>query len=124
MVKTLYTLARATLIATCLPLGAQEQSTSVALQASNNNEQKPVFERDEQLLKLKKEALANNSQIQAAYNNWQSEILQVDTAGDLPDPFVSFTHYFEEVETRTGPQKQAVREHAATIRRYAVLVCS
>ncbi|MDD7984362.1 TolC family protein [Lentisphaera marina] len=108
MVKILYTLARATFIATCLPLAAQEQSTSVALQAASNNEQKPVFERDEQLLKLKKEALANNSQIQAAYNNWQSEILQVDTAGDLPDPFVSFTHYFEEVETRTGPQKQAV----------------
>jgi outer membrane protein TolC len=66
------------------------------------------FEHDEQLLKLKKEALANNPSIRAAYNNWQVEFLKVNTAGDLPDPFVSFTHYFEEVETRTGPQKQAV----------------
>ncbi|WDE95347.1 TolC family protein [Lentisphaera profundi] len=60
------------------------------------------------LNKLKQIAALSNAGLKAAYLKWQSELLKVYAAGTLPDPQVSFTHYIDEVETRVGPQKQAI----------------
>ena len=63
---------------------------------------------DTGLNQLKQVAAINNAGLKAAYLKWQSELLKVYSAKSLPDPQVSFTHYIDEVETRVGPQRQAI----------------
>lgn len=57
---------------------------------------------------LFKYAALNNAALKSAYLKWQSEIFKIYPAGSLPDPQISFTHYIQEVETRVGPQKNAI----------------
>ncbi len=59
------------------------------------------------LLMALKLAFQRNPRIQAARANWKSAIEKIPQASSYPEPMVSFTHYFKEVETRVGPQKQA-----------------
>ncbi|MFH1689869.1 MAG: TolC family protein [Candidatus Eisenbacteria bacterium] len=51
-------------------------------------------------------SLAQNSSpaIAAASARYDAARAKVNRAGGLPDPVVSYGHYFEEVETRVGPQ--------------------
>ena len=51
------------------------------------------------------EAVENNPQIQAAYNNWQAATYKVTQAKSLPDPTASYTYFGESIETRNGPQE-------------------
>ena len=53
-------------------------------------------------------AALNNASLRAAYLKWQSELFRIYPAGALPDPVLSYTYYIQEVETRVGPQKNAV----------------
>lgn len=51
------------------------------------------------------EAAANNPQLEAVYNLWQASAAQIDQQSALPDPMISYAYYFDEVETRVGPQQ-------------------
>ena len=53
-------------------------------------------------------ALSHNDGIAAAGQRWESERARIDSVGALPDPQFGFTYYVEEVQTRVGPQEQAV----------------
>jgi outer membrane protein, heavy metal efflux system len=54
---------------------------------------------------LVKEAIDNNPQVQAAYNNWKAAEYKARQAAALPDPMASYTYFGENVETRVGPQE-------------------
>lgn len=49
------------------------------------------------------EALINNPQIQAAYNNWKAAEHKIKQASSLPDPMASYAYFGKNVETRVGP---------------------
>lgn len=51
------------------------------------------------------EALKNNSELEAAYYEWQSALFDRQSSDTLPDPRVGFGYYIQSVETRVGPQK-------------------
>lgn len=55
---------------------------------------------------LIEEALENNPQIKAAYNNWQAARYRARWVRGLPDPMAKYTHFGDNVETRVGPQEQ------------------
>ena len=50
---------------------------------------------------------ANNTQLQAALNRWQAAEQNIAVQQALPDPVLSYSYYFESVETRVGPQEQS-----------------
>ena len=60
------------------------------------------------LPELQKAAALNNASLKSAFLNWQAELFKVYPASSLPDPQLSFTHYIQEVETRVGPQENAL----------------
>ncbi len=53
-------------------------------------------------------AALHNAGLEAAFNQWQAALEQVPQARSLPDPRFSYRHFIEQVETRVGPQRQAV----------------
>lgn len=54
-------------------------------------------------------ALENNPGLRAAFDHWVSRLEEVPQALALPDPRLAFSHLFEPVETRTGPQRNRLR---------------
>jgi outer membrane protein TolC len=52
------------------------------------------------------EAKENNPRLAAARAQWQAGLAQVGASDALPDPNLSIGYFFEEVETRVGPQQQ------------------
>lgn len=63
-------------------------------------------EEAERLDLLIDEALKNNPQIQAAYEEWIAAEYKIKYVKGLPDPMASYTYFGENVETRVGPQEQ------------------
>ncbi len=59
----------------------------------------------ESLDSLIDEALQNNPQIKAAFNNWKAEEFKIRQVSGLPDPTARYTYFGESVETKVGPQK-------------------
>jgi outer membrane protein TolC len=55
---------------------------------------------------LIQEALDNNPQIKVLEKEWQSKRAIILSEKTLPQPEVSFTHFGESIQTRTGPQKR------------------
>ena len=53
-------------------------------------------------------ALIHNPRINAARQAHLGTLQQVPQASALPDPKLSYRYFFEEVETRVGPQEYAV----------------
>lgn len=53
-----------------------------------------------------KYAAGHNPELNAAFESWQAERNTAAQRGALPDPSISYAHYFEEVETRVGPQER------------------
>ncbi|MBD5780609.1 TolC family protein [Pelagicoccus sp. NFK12] len=53
-------------------------------------------------------ALENNPELQAAEKRYQAARQSIDYAGALPNPRVQLTHFVESIQTRTGPQRQAI----------------
>jgi outer membrane protein TolC len=47
--------------------------------------------------------------LKAAFYEWRSILERSGYAGALPDPWVSYTYFIENVETRVGPQNQVFR---------------
>ncbi|MGD9346698.1 MAG: TolC family protein [Candidatus Aminicenantes bacterium] len=57
---------------------------------------------------LIKEALENNPQVRAAYDEWQASLEQISQAKGFPDPMLSFAHFGQSIETRLGPQRNKI----------------
>ena len=55
-----------------------------------------------------REARQANPSVQAARDAWRAAHAEVDAAGRLPDPVVTYGHFVQSVETRVGPQQQQV----------------
>ncbi len=53
-------------------------------------------------------ALWRNAALRAAFANWRAAVEQAPQAASLPDPRVTFAHFIEPIETRTGPQQNRV----------------
>lgn len=49
-------------------------------------------------------ALDSNQGLRATFDQWQSALEAVPQARALPDPTFQWTHFIEEIQTRTGPQ--------------------
>ncbi|MHC4871981.1 MAG: TolC family protein [Planctomycetota bacterium] len=52
-------------------------------------------------------ALQKNPGLKASFYSWQAAVKRIGVIRHLPEPRVSYTNYIEEVETRTGPQKNS-----------------
>jgi outer membrane protein, heavy metal efflux system len=79
------------------------------LSAEDNFDNVPkVIDAKTSLKDLFKYSALNNASLKSAYLKWQAELLRIYPAGALPDPSVSYTYYIQEVETRVGPQKNAL----------------
>jgi outer membrane protein TolC len=50
----------------------------------------------------------HNPQVAAAYHRWQAALERIPQATALPDPKLKLGYYFEQVETRVGPQEYSV----------------
>lgn len=59
-------------------------------------------------VELQQFAALHNDAVRAAFHRWQAQVQQIAQARSLPDPRISYTYYIVEVETRVGPQHQAV----------------
>ncbi|MCH7705053.1 MAG: TolC family protein [Planctomycetes bacterium] len=53
-------------------------------------------------------AALNNPGLRAAFNNWRAALERVLQETALPDPRFTYRNFIREVETRVGPQKQAL----------------
>jgi len=53
-------------------------------------------------------AALNNPGLEAAFNRWKAALQRIPQAKSLPDPRFTYRYYIKEVETRVGPQKQAL----------------
>lgn len=54
------------------------------------------------------QALKNNSELEAAYYEWQAALFDREASDTLPDPKMGFGYYIQSVETRVGPQRSYV----------------
>lgn len=51
-----------------------------------------------------KSALNNNAGLRAAFDEWQAALEDIPQVTALPNPTLQWTHFVEEIQTRTGPQ--------------------
>ncbi|MDD7984141.1 TolC family protein [Lentisphaera marina] len=95
---------------TCTSIGLTINATSphVGSNTQSTSEIVTDYSKSLSLSELTNLAFKNSLVLKSSYLNWQSELLRVYAKGTLPDPQISFTHYIDEVETRVGPQKQAI----------------
>lgn len=56
----------------------------------------------------KTRALLRNPGVKAAFESWRAAAARGPQARALPDPMLTYSYYIEEVETRVGPQEQAL----------------
>jgi len=68
----------------------------------------PTQAQDEpELLAWIRFGLAHNASLRSAFDTWRAAMERIRELVALPDPRLSFTHFVESVETRTGPQEEA-----------------
>lgn len=65
-----------------------------------------VFAAD--LDELVRASLVSDPGIAAAFDAWRAALARVPQVGALPDPRLTWAHFFESIETRTGPQQDRV----------------
>ena len=53
-------------------------------------------------------AALSNPELEAAFNRWKAALEKVPQAKALPDPRFSYRYFVREIETRVGPQRQAL----------------
>ncbi|MDA0373172.1 MAG: TolC family protein [Planctomycetota bacterium] len=53
-------------------------------------------------------SLARDPGIAAAFEEWRAALARVPQVGALPDPRLTWAHFLESIETRTGPQQDRV----------------
>jgi len=49
--------------------------------------------------------LAHNPGLKARFHEWRAALEKIPQAEALPDPVLGFAHFIEDVQTRTGPQR-------------------
>ncbi len=54
-------------------------------------------------------AALKNPDLKAAFHRWKAELERILQVTSLPDPRFTYKYFIEEVETRVGPQRQALR---------------
>jgi cobalt-zinc-cadmium efflux system outer membrane protein len=54
---------------------------------------------------LLEEALSVNPRVMAAENEWRAAMETIPQAKAMPDPMLSYGHFFSSIETRLGPQR-------------------
>ncbi len=54
------------------------------------------------------EALVHSPALDVAENRYQAARASIDSAASLPNPRAQITHFVESIQTRTGPQRQAL----------------
>lgn len=54
------------------------------------------------------EALRASPSLQVSENRYQAARASIDAAAALPNPTAQLTHFIESIQTRTGPQRQAI----------------
>jgi len=52
--------------------------------------------------------IEHNPGLQANYRTWQAALQRIPQAKALPDPKLTATHFVEDIQTRTGPQRRQV----------------
>ncbi len=50
-------------------------------------------------------AARNNPGVRAAFYEWKADLERVSSVSALPDPFLSYGYFIEDIETRVGPQR-------------------
>ncbi len=50
-------------------------------------------------------AMVRHPSLRAAFDRWLASLERIPQAGSLPEPQIMWTHFIEEVQTRTGPQE-------------------
>ncbi len=65
--------------------------------------------RDGELESYLRFGLENHAGLRAAFDRWIAALERVPQVTSLPDPRLSFSHFIERVETRTGPQRSRLR---------------
>ena len=53
-----------------------------------------------------RKTVARAAGLRAAFHRWRAAVEKVPQATELPDPVFTYAHYVEDIETRTGPQRQ------------------
>ena len=82
--------------------------TTIAQTESNSTGTANALESRDIVGPLIAEALRSNPGIKAADLRYQAAKRSIDSAGALPNPRVQLTHFVESIQTRTGPQRQAL----------------
>lgn len=65
----------------------------------------PAFEPDGGLDHYLEYAVRHSPKLESSYYRWVSELERSKYVGALPDPFLSYSRFMENVETRVGPQE-------------------
>lgn len=50
--------------------------------------------------------LQHNGALRASFHRWCAAVERATRAAELPDPVFTYAHFIEDIETRTGPQRQ------------------
>jgi outer membrane protein TolC len=50
--------------------------------------------------------LLHNARLRAAFHRWRAALDTIPQVSALPDPVFTYAHFVEDIETRTGPQRQ------------------
>lgn len=81
--------------------------TTVRKDAIADEPKLPELNSDSQLSDYLAHAALNNPGLEAAFNQWKAALAQTLQVSSLPDPKFNYRYFIEEVETRTGPQRQS-----------------
>ena len=67
-----------------------------------------VLDQQSGLVEYLRFGLLQNAGLKAAYQRWRAALERVVQLSTLPDPMLGFAHFIEEVQTRTGPQRNRI----------------
>ena len=95
-------------VVACGPVFAETVVSESAVPAANVHRATSELPDGRNLRSLVDYALIHNPRINAARQAHLGTLQQVPQASALPDPKLSYRYFFEEVETRVGPQEYAV----------------
>lgn len=87
-------------------LVAKPQVDSLLKVYSSNDHENLTFDSVTTLSDYLSQASRRSPSLRQAFFNWQASLEKSGYAGALPDPVLSYSYYFENVETRVGPQEQ------------------
>ncbi len=81
------------------------QITTNENKLNRSEQQQPIFSSQSNLETLIDFAESNNPELKSAHHKWQAAKERAPQVKALPDPRISYGYFFEEVQTKTGPQE-------------------